>query len=104
MAFSRQWRGAGNSSNGRWKKEGTSRLPQRERVKLYQEMGLELNEVLAGYRSPDFVCAYDVNLPLPDTPQMEELAERIQLRASDDEVELDENGWPVSPQAKSLSA
>lgn len=63
---------------------------------VYKEMGGEPTPVDERYRSGDVVSAYDLKLPLPETPEMQRLAEQLQLR-TEDEVELDENGWPRVP-------
>ncbi len=84
MTSSREVKGAGDrSSGGRWRRVGTSHLRLGERVRVYTEEGCEPTEVPKASISPDVVVAHDVRLPSPDTPEMDRLAQRLELTRDD---------------------
>jgi hypothetical protein len=90
---SSNWKGAGNRSNGRWKRLGTSPLPQATRLRIYAEEGCDPVEVSEDDLGPDVVAAHDVSLPPHDTAEMDRLSDRLSL-TTDDQRPLGPGGWP----------
>ncbi len=92
---SEAFKGAGRAEAlGLWTRAGMTRKPQVERVVVYQQHGCDPVEVAKDHHTGAFTRAYDVrNLPLEDTPEMEQLSEKLELR--EDELEADELGFAI---------
>jgi hypothetical protein len=68
------------SSNGRWERVGTTHMPLGSRLKVYEEEGCHPKEVPSRYEPDDVVAAHNVTLPEENTPEMDRLARRLELR------------------------
>jgi hypothetical protein len=80
MTSVRPWKGAGSTSNDRWKREGTTRMALDQRLNVYKEEGCDPVQDKT-YLSSDI--AHDLHLPEADSEEMRHLARRLDLERDD---------------------
>ena len=98
MTSSREWKGTGATTNRRWSMVGRTTMSEEDRLVVYEESGCEPMEVWNKHLPEDVVSAHDVVLPDENTPEMEALVRRLELRRQDDGG-LGIDGWPVAKAA-----
>lgn len=94
MSSSRQWKGAGDRSTGRWKREGTSHLPRAQRFRIYTEERCRPIDVPDKALPPGVENEFVLELPPNGTGAWERLRDRLELNTHE-APPLGPGGWPI---------